>query len=292
MIRRTLLLLAIFLAFATTATARPLQVFVSIAPQKYIVDRLAGGLAEVHMLVDRGQDPHTFEPSPRQLLLLDTAQIYFTVGLEFERLLVGRMLSLNPQLKIVALDQGIAKLPMTEEEPGEAHQAEGDPHIWMSPLLVKKMANTAADALAEMDPTHRDDYQRNLALLRRDLEQANHRIGEQLVPYKGRAFFVFHPAFTYFADTYGLVQKAVESGGRAPSARQLAAIIGEAKEEKVRIVFVQPQFDEKSAAAIATAIGGAVIPLDSLAYDLIGNFRHIAKALEDAFSGQATTGSP
>jgi zinc transport system substrate-binding protein len=291
MIRRIVFFLTAFLLVSSAATASPLRIFVSIAPQKYIVERLAGGNATVHMLVEQGQDPHFFEPSPRQLLLLDSAQLYFTVGLEFERQLTARLTSLHQKLKIVALDAGIAKLPMTEHLPQESgagedavhHEEEGDPHIWMSPLLVRKMAATAASALVAMDPEHRQDYEKNLTLFQRDLDTVHRQIAALLAPFRGRVFYVFHPAFAYFADTYGLVQKAVEAGGRTPSARQLAALIKEAKEEKVRIIFVQPQFDERSGAAIAAAISGTVIRLDSLAYDLIGNFNSIAKALVEAF---------
>ncbi len=109
------------------------------------------------------------------------------------------------------------------------------------------------------------------------------RLRNELLPYKGKTFYVFHPAFGYFAAAFGLKQRAVEAGGRSPSPRQLAALIEQARKEKVRIIFVQPQFDQKGAEAIARAIDGTVINLDPLAYDVLGNFSRIAESLDRSF---------
>jgi zinc transport system substrate-binding protein len=97
---------------------------------------------------------------------------------------------------------------------------------------------------------------------------------------------VFHPAYGYFGDAYGLKQIAIQLGGKEPTARQLAKLIQLAKEEGVRVLFVQPQFSKKSAEALAKAIGGAVIPLDDLAPDYLRNLQDMAVKLDSALQAQ------
>lgn len=277
-------LLLLLLLLPAAATARPMEVFVSIAPQQFIVDRIGGPLVKSHLLVDKGQDPHFFEPSPRRLMELGRARLYFTVGLEFERQLAARLGKSFAGLRFVAMDKGIHKLPMSSsDEEGKMHRGDKDPHIWLSPLLVSKMAGNTADALAEEDPAHAATYRRRLRKLRQDLLAVQSRLRKELLPYKGRTFYVFHPAFGYFAAAFGLRQRAVEEGGHSPSPRQLAALIEQARREQVRIIFVQPEFDQKGAEAIARAIGGTVIDLDPLAYDVLGNFSRIAASLGRSF---------
>jgi zinc transport system substrate-binding protein len=292
MIRPLVMLLLGFAVFlALPAAAAPLQVFVSIAPQKFIVERIAGPHAEVHQLVDRGQDPHFFEPTPRQLAQLGKAAIYFTIGLGFEEQLVERLAQNHPDIRFLGMDKGIDKLPVTEHLGGEKkagaenshHAGGGDPHIWLSPLLVERMAATVSTDFSAIDPSHSAFYRINKEKLSQELKDIDLHLRELLEPYRGRVFYVFHPAFAYFASAYGLQQKAVEAGGRSPSPGMLAALISQAREEKVRIIFAQPQFDQRSAEAIAAAIGGVVVRLDSLAYDLLGNFRTIGSSLERSF---------
>jgi len=284
-----LLVFAVF--FIRPAAAASLQVFVSIAPQKFIVERIAGPNAEVHQLVDKGQDPHFFEPTPRQIARLEKAVIYFTLGLVFEEQLVEGFAQNHPGIRFLPMDKGIDKLPVTEhlgsekkaKGEGSHRPGGGDPHIWLSPRLVEKMAATVSTDLSALDPAHSAFYRINQEKLSQELKDIDRHLKEMLAPYRGRVFYVFHPAFAYFAAAYGLQQKAVEVGGRSPSPGMLAGLISRAREERVRIIFVQPQFDQRSAEAIAAAIGGTVVRLDSLAYDLLGNFQTIGDSLERSF---------
>lgn len=279
------LLFLLFLPVAANSAQKPMDVFVSIAPQQFLVDRIGGPLVKSHLLVDKGQDPHSFEPTPRRLMELGRARLYFTVGLEFERQLTARLGKGYIGLRFVAMDKGIEKLPMGEhEEKGEPqHPGEKDPHIWLSPVLLLKMAENTESALAKEDPAQAAAFKDRLRELRKDILAVHARLSKELLPYKGKTFYVFHPAFGYFAAAFGLIQRAVEAGGHSPSPRQLAALIERARKQKVRIIFVQPQFDPKGAEAIAKAIDGTVVSLDPLAYDVLGNFSRIAENLDRAF---------
>jgi len=132
------------------------------------------------------------------------------------------------------------------------------------------------------DPRHAAAYERNLKALQADLDEVDARIAEALAPLKGRKFFVFHPAFGYFADAYGLKQVPVEIEGKSPGPRRLAALIEKARREGVKVIFVQPQFSPRGAQAVAEAIGGVVVPMDPLARDYLKNLEHIAQQIKKA----------
>jgi len=264
----------ILLCLAIPAWADPLRIVVATPPHAFVINKIGGALVDVQTLVDKGQDPHDFEPTPKQIMPLDQAAIMFTAGLPFETRLAGQLKSRNQNLLIVDLTQD---LPLRTAADGDI-----DPHIWLSPPLLKIQAATIARSLAEADPGNSPIYKRNLAIFSNKLQKIDKRIRVLLQPYAGRSFYVFHPAFGYFGSAYGLRQKAVEMGGSRPGPRQLARLIKEARAEKVHIIFTQPQFDQRSATVVASAINGTVMPLNPLAANVLGNFMKIARALQDS----------
>ena len=136
--------------------------------------------------------------------------------------------------------------------------------------------------LREIDPARSSEYEENLSRFLSDLEKINSEIAKALTPYKGKPLFVFHPSFGYFARAYGLEQIAVEIGGKEPTPKQLALLIEKAKREKVKVIFVQPQFSSKAAQTVAQAIDGAVIPIDPLERDYLTNMELISKNIQEA----------
>ena len=272
-----------------------LNVVVSILPQACFVQRIAGQDADVTVLVGPGQSPHVYEPTPKQVTALADAQVFFTVGLPFEDTLLPKVRASFPQLKIVDTRAGIPLRAMTVDERvgEEAHGEHGeeagapDPHIWLSPKLVKIQAATMCDALCQLVPGRAAEFRKNLAAFQADLDRVDAEIAAALAPLKGARFFVFHPAFGYFADAYGLKQVPVEIEGKEPSARQIAALIEAARQARVRVIFVQPQFSTRSAEAIAQAIGGAVVPLDDLPRDYLKNLEEMAEKLKSGLARSA-----
>ena len=140
------------------------------------------------------------------------------------------------------------------------------------------------EALAQADPEHAEEYEKNLAILCGELDALHEKIAKKLAPYRGQSFYVFHPAFGHFGKTYGLTQRAVEFEGKQPSSRQLRALIQRAKAEQVRIIFVQPQFDRRTAEVVAESIGGATVPIDPLAKDILKNLDEAAREIERSLS--------
>jgi zinc transport system substrate-binding protein len=163
------------------------------------------------------------------------------------------------------------------------HGSDGsDPHIWLSPSLVKKQAETIWHALVRFDPSGKEEYTSNFNGFIRDIDALQKKIAGLLAPFKGKSIYVFHPSFGYFADEYGLRQVAVEIEGKAPKGQDLARFIKMAKKEKVRVVFVQPQFDQGTARKIAGAINGKVVPIDPLSKDYLINLEQMSKKISEA----------
>jgi zinc transport system substrate-binding protein len=152
----------------------------------------------------------------------------------------------------------------------------------MSPANAKIMCGTIAATLKTMNPSHAETIDANLAKYRKELSEADEAIAKELKPYEGGTFFVFHDAFGYFGDRYGMRQKAIEMGGKQPSAKRLAELIEEAKSRRVKVIFVQPQYSTRSAEAIAKAIGGAVVAIDPLSPDYVKNLREISTKISRA----------
>jgi len=302
------LLAAAVQALCVILTASPctgeenLRVFVTVPPQAYMAKRLGGPAVTVHTLINAGQDPHTYEPTPRQATDLGRAHLFFTVGMPFEKRLVGKVVAGNRGLKVVDSTAGIPRLAMEEDHHDEEsghhkggnsarkhghHHGLPDPHVWLAPANAQRMAETMALAMMAQRPDLQDILRGNLTALQGELAALDQRIAASLAPYQGRTFYVFHPAFGYFADAYGLRQKAVETGGKSPTPRQLASLIRQAEADRIRVIFVQPQFDAKSGATLAQAINGTVAPLDPLAHDVISNLQAMADTLVHAFSSPA-----
>jgi zinc transport system substrate-binding protein len=281
-------------AVSTQLAAETLHVFVSVPPQKYIVDRVGGEHIQVSVLVSAGQTPHTFEPTPKQVVQLSRADVYFRTGVEFENQLAKKIGSALKGLQIVDLRRDLDLVQTTpahadeQHSHGHHHHDEIDPHIWMSPRLVKKQAETVRKVLSSLDPVHAEEYAQNCRRFQDRLEQVDRKIAQTLAPLKGRKFFVYHPAFGYFAQAYGLEQVAVETGGRQPTARKLQQLIEQARQNDVKLIFVQPQFSRRSAEVVAQRINGAVVPLNPLREDYLDNLLRIASEIKKALSRQDT----
>jgi len=313
MIRATTSLIFLLLSFvfplnsskASPAHTQPHTIFVSILPQAFFAKAIGGEHVTVEVFVRPGASPHTYEPTPKQMALLSRASLFFRTGLPFEDRFIEGLASLHPQLTIKDLRQGIDLRHFGQEEAHHHHHhdhghharrvhhhdcvhgsGQPDPHIWLSPVLALKQCETICDAFCALAPNQAEHFMENLKELRTKLVDLHEELSQRLEPYRGSSFFVFHPAFGYFADAYGLKQVAVEHEGKQPSARQLARIIQMAKENDVRVIFVQPQFSKRTAQAVADAIEGSVVTMDPLAENYIDNLRIMGSNLVVALSGE------
>jgi len=286
---------AIFMLTAAEAfAAESVEVFAGIPPVAYLVECIGGDRVHVDVFIQPGQDPHTFEPGPRQIQALGKAKLFFKVGMPFENRLLEKIRGVHPEMTVVdtalgikkrllAADSSVAGGDRADQNIHGHSPEELDPHVWLSPPLVKIMAANIAAALEKIDPDGTPFFRANLLELHRELDAVDVKIRRELKPYEGKSFYVFHPAFGYFGDCYHLKQEAIEAEGKRPSPKQLRELIQKAKTEHGRVIFVQPQFDRHSAQTIADAIGGRVVPINDMEKDIIANLQDMAGKIGKAF---------
>ena len=244
--------------------------YVSILPLQSLVEGIVGEDFDIEVLVPAGASPETFEPTPRQFVGLNRAQLVFNVGLiDFETTLLGKM---EQQEKVVDLSRGIDRIEGTCSHGGHGHNhAHGvDPHVWTSPKALQKMAANAFEAIRKAYPDS-VKYETNYNRLQKELQALDARTAEKIARSSIEYFIVYHPALTYYARDYGLRQVAIEADGKEPSARQLTAIIRQAREDGVRRIFYQKQFPASTVEVIARDIDAEYVAIDPLDRDAIAN---------------------
>ena len=282
---RSCLLVLLLLLNSSVVAEERLKVAVSIIPQKILVERIGGELVDVQLIVQPGQSPATYEPTPRQMADVAQAGLYYRIGVPFEQIWMERIQSAYPNLPILDARAGIELRAMDEEghDHGQDHGEDGlDPHIWLSPPLIKIMAQRLRDRLIELLPKHRDILVKNHTELSNSLDKLDADIRAALAGAKSKKFMVYHPSWGYFADTYGLQQIPIESEGKEPGAKALAHLIEEAKQNRIGAIFVQKQFSQDQAKAVASAIGANVVAIDPLSADYPENLRDVAKTMAES----------
>jgi zinc transport system substrate-binding protein len=272
-----LLILSLVCAVSTAyAEDSHLHVTASIAPVAYFAEKIGGEYVTVSTLVGSGQSPHTFEPTPHQIMDVSDAQLFVRIGEPFEDRLLEKIHSMR-ELTLVDLRSGIT---LHSDSHGHAH----DPHIWLSPVLMSKQVALIADALCRIDSVHSAQYRRNQVVLTAELHTLDSMIAALLKPYQQRKVYVYHTAFGYFCEQYGLVQVAVEQEGKEPNGKWLTQIIASAKADGVTTIFTQPQYSARGAQTVADEIGARVVEIDPNAHDYAGNLLSIAQQIAASFS--------
>lgn len=293
-------------ASANGSTDEKMHIFVSILPQKFFVEQIGKNIVDVQVMVQPGASPHTYEPKPQQMASLSETKIYFSIGLPFERVWLGKIAAANKKMSIVHTDEGIKKIHMMEHyhhdeesehkedighdkhhenESGKtdnSHNGEPDPHIWLSPELVIIQAQHILKALKNADPDHASIFDSNYNKFISEVEKLDGELKKIFADKPGVQFMVFHPSWGYFAHTYNLQQLPIEIEGKNPKPSQLQELILRAKKDKISVVFAQPQFSVKSARQIAREINGEVVFADPLAYNWFDNLREVAAKFKSA----------
>ena len=249
----------------------PVRVAVSIAPQAYFVNQIGGERVHVVVLLPPGANPETFEPKAQTLLSLARAKLYFRIHVPFEEAWMKKFQAVNRKMRAIDTTKGIAVV-------------HGDPHIWLAPSLVERQARTICDAVETLDPSGKEEYERNFGRFKQRLTELKRKINKRFKNLKRRVFLAYHPCWGYFAREFGLTQMAIEQGGKAPGAAALSEITKAARLHGIHCVFAQPQFDTRSAGIIAGQIHGRLVLIDPLARNWDENLlkvtEKIARCLE------------
>jgi zinc transport system substrate-binding protein len=266
-----------------SAQSAPLKVVVSVLPQRYFVERIGADTVEVEVLVPPGASPHSYQPLARQMVFLARADVYFRIGMPFENGLLPKIKD-HFNGKLVDLREGIPMRRMEahhhEEDEHEGHEGEleedsRDPHFWLDPKLAIMLSKRIAEEMTLLRPENRELYASCLHELIADLDALDVALTETLAGSHGKYLLVFHPAWGYFAERYGMHQVAVEREGKAPSAKHIGELIRGLDENVIPLLLVQPQFEKRVAQTIAHELGIVVVDADPLALDYIGNLRKL-----------------
>ena len=266
----------------------------SILPQQYFVQRIAGDLVSSVVLVGEGQSPHSYEPTPSQMAALAKAKAWILSGTDFEEVLVDKVSSLYPNLLVIDGTKGVTfrSLEEHDHEEGEDpdHAVDGDSlerdrHTWLGWSSAKILAGHVLETAITLLPEQKVLLEANHQQLIEEIDATFLSLKERLAPLAGRKVFVYHPSFGYFFDEFDLIQEAVEIGGKEPTARDLSLLIQKAKSENAVALFVQKQFPLASAQTVAKAAGAKVLALDPLASDWMGNIKEMGETLLSTIGG-------
>ena len=247
-------------------------VAVTILPQKAFVKAVGGDLLEVITIVPPGNSPGNYEPTPQEMENFSKASVYFTIGVPAEE---ANILPKANDMRIVDLSAQVAAVyPDREFNAGQR-----DSHIWLSPKRARVMVEAIAKTMADLDAENAQFYLDNAEAFLRELDRVDAEIIETFASIQNRTFIVFHPAYGYFADDYGLQMYSLEEDGKEATPQHLQDMIDLAKAEHIQAIFSQAEIDSKQLDAFAEEIEGEKIMLDPLSDDYIANLEHMAEAI-------------
>lgn len=247
---------------------------VTIEPQRYFAEKIAGDLFQINCVTPAGQSPETYDPTPQQMVQISQSQAYFRIGeIGFEQAWMKNLQSQNPDMVVFDLSEGMELIKNEEEahEEGEAHHHHHhgmvDPHIWTSISGARVIAQNTYQAFIKLDPENQEIYQAGYQRLIEEIDSTEAEMKQLLQPLAGTAFIIYHPALTYFAREFGLKQLCIELDGKEPSPAQLKQLLETATQSGAKVVFVQQEFDRKNAELIAKETGCRLVTINPLSYN-------------------------
>ena len=288
-------LLFALLASCGAPVEKSKTVSVSILPQRYFIERIAGDFVTVNVMIPPGSDPHSADMTPEQLKQLYKSSLYFAIGfLPFEETHIYPLLETLPDIEVINHSKGLDLLAGSccHETGDHHHHAHGeadhhhdhhhatDPHIWMSPRHAKGMAREIADVLTRKFPQEKEHFQRNYEQLATEIDSLDQEARRIIEAKQEKSFLIYHPALAYFAADYGMEQIAIEHEGKEPHPAHLKEVIDLCREKGIRVIFIQHQFDMANAKTIAKEISGEVIPIDPLNPDWKGEMRALLQVID------------
>lgn len=279
------LLLATSCKTGNNITDKPV-ISVSILPQQYFVEQLAGDLVEINVLIPPGASPATYEPTISQLGKLDRSELYMRIGyIGFEQSWMDKLTSVNPDLKIVDLSTGVDIIMedpgMDEDHHGHSHHGP-DPHIWMSAINARIIAQNIHRELLQLFPGEKEYLQAKLMQFSKSLDSLHLGISNKLDDIENRKFMIYHPALSYYSRDYGLEQLSLESEGKSPSPSHLKEMTDFAIQNQISKILIQSQFDSDNAEIFARETGSEIIRFDPLDLHWSEQMYYIAEQLNPA----------
>jgi len=271
------------LIFISSLLNAKINTVVSIVPQQTFTQAIGGDKVNITLMVKPGNSPHTYEPKPSQMKEIAQADVYFSMGVEFEDVWLDRFKNQNHNMKVIDISKGISRIDIEKHNHGEDHAKHDedeakDPHIWTSPKNVKAIAQTIYKAFVQLDYKNKEYYKANLDKFLLHVDSVDKNI-KNILNHENKKFMVFHPSWGYFAKEYNLQQIPIEIEGKNPKPKELIHLIEEAKEEQISAIFTSPEFSDTIAKQIANELKIPVIKISPLAKNWADNLIIFANAI-------------
>lgn len=244
------------------AASGKVRVATSFYPVYEFTQAVGGDRVEVTNLVPAGVEPHDWEPTSKDMKLLNQSRVIVYNGAGMEHWIEKTLKSLDKGQQILVETTRGLDLMKGEGEEG----AEWDPHVWLDPALAAKQVELIRDALSQADPAGKETYAANAAAYTAKLQQLDGEIKAGLSSCRTQTFYTSHSAFNYFARRYGLKQRALM--GLAPDAepkpKDLADLTNAAKAEGIKYIFFETLASDKVAKTLAREVGAQTLVLNPL----------------------------
>src|SRR6202140_1678548 len=242
------------------SAAAPVAVLTTISTFNSFVTAVGGTRVRVESLVPVGVSPEDYQPTPADIARLHGAQLLIENGLGLEAWLARTIENArNPNLHVVVASDGL---------PAKG----GNPHLWMDPELARGYVRAIRDALARIDPADRALFARNAQAYDRQLLALERESATRIrtIPPASRTMIVFHNAWQYYDDRFGLRTLGVIelAPGQEPNPSYVAELVRLARANHVRAVFAEPEKSPKLIQTLAESAG--IKTIENLYDDSIG----------------------
>lgn len=255
---------------------------VSIEPQRYILEKIAGDKWKVNTVLANGADPENFDPPVSAIKSVMNSAVYFKMGhMAFEDVLLEKMKKSKNAIRITDTSSGIDLIEGTHDHDHDHghHSHETDPHTWSSVKNAYVIARNMYRTLAETDPANAGYYKSNYEAFCHELDSLDNLISARLQPLDSAVFVTWHPSLSYFARDYGLRQIAIGSDNKEMSAEAFRKKIDQARNLGARTFIIQPEFDQNRSAQVAAQAGTRTVSVNLLAYDWPEELKKVAEAI-------------
>ena len=265
-------------------------VTVSVLPQKYLIEKIAGDFLTVNVMVPPGASPSDYEPTPKQMVSLNNSSNYFYVGhLGFEEAWLDRLAQNAPNTNFVSCSKNLELEEGSCEHEGhehEGHHHDVDPHVWMSPTMVKQIVTDMTKVLATTYPEKEAEFKTNAQTFIAEIDSLHSVLENTFANKTNRSFMIFHPALGYFAHDYQLEQHSIEYEGKSPSTAHLRKMIDLVNSEKITTIFIQSQFETEKAMSVAKETNTKIVSIDPLAENWLEMMNDIKEKMSEALTSK------
>ncbi|WP_040914367.1 metal ABC transporter solute-binding protein, Zn/Mn family [Lentisphaera araneosa] len=240
-------------------SAKEVQVQVSIPPLKGLVKSIGGKWVNVNSVMGELVDPHVFSLSPGQMSQVKKADLLMVVGtMDFEK-------------KLLKFRTDTVNLGASFEQENE--------HLWLHTKFLKVAAKAVAENIIKKNNAAKADVEKNLEAYLKSVEACEKFIKEKRAEITQPMFYSYHGVFYYLAKEHNLNEVYIQVNEKAPTPRQLLTIINKAKKDKVKVIFMQAQFNDRPAKMISSRTGAKIVKINPLQEDIVDLLKVAVEAL-------------